>query len=34
MLYEEKIIETIPGDMVRKWYTIQSNVAPEYIKGM
>ena len=30
----QNIIETIPGDMVRKWYTIQSNVAPEYIDAM
>ena len=27
----QNIIETIPGDMVRKWYTLKCNVAPEYV---
>lgn len=30
----QNIIETIPGDMVRKWYTLKSNVAPECIDSM
>jgi len=30
----QNIIETIPGDMVRKWYTLKSNVAPEYIDAL
>lgn len=30
----QNIIETIPGDMVRKWYTLKSNVAPEYVDAL
>ena len=30
----QNIIETIPGDMVRKWYTIQCNVGPEYVDAL
>lgn len=30
----QNIISTIPEDMVRKWYTLQSNVAPEYVDAM
>ncbi|WP_024348022.1 phage portal protein [Lacrimispora indolis] len=27
----QNIISTIPEDMIRKWYTVKSNVAPEYM---
>ena len=30
----QNIIETIPGDMVRKWYTLKGNMAPEYMDSM
>lgn len=30
----QNIIETIPGDMVRKWYTLKCNVAPEYVDAL
>lgn len=30
----QNIIETIPGDMVRKWYTVKSNVGPEYMDAL
>lgn len=30
----QNIIETIPGDMVRKWYTLKSNVGPEYVDAL
>lgn len=30
----QNIIETIPGDMVRKWYTVKSNIAPEHLDTM
>ena len=30
----QNIIETIPGDMIRKWYTLKGNMAPEYIDSM
>lgn len=30
----QNIISTIPEDMVRKWYTIKSNVSPEYIDSL
>ncbi|WP_313184874.1 phage portal protein [Lacrimispora sp.] len=30
----QNIISTIPEDMIRKWYTVKSNVAPEYIDAL
>ncbi|MCG4744040.1 DUF1073 domain-containing protein [Enterocloster aldenensis] len=30
----QNIIETIPGDMVRKWYTLKCNVGPEYVDAL
>lgn len=27
----QNIIETVPGDMVRKWYVLNGNIAPEYV---
>lgn len=30
----QNIISTIPEDMIRKWYTVKSNVAPEYIDSL
>lgn len=30
----QNIISTIPEDMIRKWYTIKGNVAPEYIDAL
>lgn len=30
----QNIIETIPGDMIRKWYTLKCNVAPEYVDAL
>ena len=30
----QNIIETKPGDMVRKWYTLTCNVAPEYVDAL
>lgn len=30
----QNIISTIPDDMVRKWYTLRSNVAPEYADAL
>lgn len=30
----QNIIETIPGDMVRKWYTLKSSIAPEYMNAL
>ena len=30
----QNIISTIPEDMVRKWYTVKSNVAPERIDSL
>ena len=30
----QNIIETIPGDMVRKWYTLKCNAAPEYVDAL
>lgn len=30
----QNIIETIPGDMVRKWYTLKSSMPPEYMDAL
>lgn len=30
----QNIISTIPEDMIRKWYTVKSNAAPEYIDAL
>lgn len=30
----QNIIATIPNDMVRKWYEIQSSISPDYLNGM
>lgn len=30
----QNVIETIPGDMVRKWYTLKSNVSPEHMDAL
>ncbi|MBS6644534.1 MAG: DUF1073 domain-containing protein [Clostridiaceae bacterium] len=30
----QNIIEIIPGDMVRKWYTVKSNIGLEYIDAL
>lgn len=30
----QNIISTIPEDMIRKWYTLKSNVSPEYIDSL
>lgn len=30
----QNIISTIPEDMIRKWYAVKSNVAPEYIDSL
>jgi len=30
----QNIISTIPGDMVRKWYSLKSSVAPEYVDAL
>lgn len=30
----QNIISTIPSDMIRKWYEVKANIAPEYMKRM